>query len=48
MIIIRLLVLRESKNKLESSGDLGERGVVEPVSPDDERSSVGQNKVDEK
>lgn len=48
MIIIRLLVLRESKNKLESSDDLGERGVVELVSPDDENSSVGQNKIDEK
>lgn len=48
VIIIRLLVLRESKNKLDPSDDLGKRGVVELVSPDDEKGSVGHNKVDEK
>lgn len=47
MIIIRLLVWRESKNKLNSSDDSGEGGIVELVSPD-EKGSVEENKVDEK
>lgn len=47
VIIIRLLVWRESKNKLISSDDSGEGGVVELVSPD-EKGSVEDKKVDEK
>ncbi|KAI7774156.1 pantothenate transporter liz1 [Diaporthe eres] len=47
VIIIRLLVWRESKNRLNSSDDSGEGGVVELVSPD-EKGSVEEKKVDEK
>ncbi|KAL1861519.1 hypothetical protein Daus18300_008781 [Diaporthe australafricana] len=48
VIIIRLLVLRESKNRLKSTEDLGEGGVVELVNPDDEKGSMKQAKGDEK
>lgn len=48
VIIIRLLVLRESKKNLSLSDDSGEGGVVELVNPDDEKGSVEQNKADEK
>lgn len=40
VIIIRLLVLRESKKELSLLDDSGEGGVVELVNPDDEKGSV--------
>ena len=48
VIVIRLLVLRESRNERSTSDACGECGVVELVSPDDEKGSVEQNKAGEK
>lgn len=46
--MIRLLVLRESKNNPNFSDNSVECGVIELVSPDDEKGSVKQSKADEK
>lgn len=48
MIIIRLLVFRESRNQINSPDDFEEGGVVQIIGPDDEKGSVKQNKADEK